>query len=447
MSKNEHFIDLVHEAVKEIGDDAIPIIEQHLDIHFENNKCCCPFHHEDTPSFIWNPKTRTAHCFGCNRNYSILNVLTDQKGSYKEALNELFRMAHMDINTYGYKPFNDGRTDWFANYIYPHDEKEPTEEHVIKYLEKRGISKDTIDYAEIKEDKYGNIAFEYRDLDNELLCVKYRPSRAIHKGETKMWFQKDASSVPMLWNIKKLDYTQPLLIQEGECFPSDVEVLTPSGWMNIAQYVDSYNISENPLICQYDTDGNLSFVYPQALIKKVYNDDLIMYDKGGYKSLTTKSHNLVYADNNLQIKKCKATELLHKEKSYVICIKDGTLLYTLAPQEYKSIPYDGMVYCVTVESGMLLVRYDGCVHVTGNCDVLSSIESGYTNACSVPNGAGSISWIEFNYDFLQNFHKIILWFDNDRAGKEGLEKILPRLGEYRCRIVKPSPQDEQMVED
>ena len=297
MSKNEHFIDLVHEAVKEIGDDAIPIIEQHLDIHFENNKCCCPFHHEDTPSFIWNPKTRTAHCFGCNRNYSILNVLTDQKGSYKEALNELFRMAHMDINTYGYKPFNDGRTDWFANYIYPHAEKEPTEEHVIKYLEKRGVNKDTIDYAEIKEDKYGNIAFEYRDLDNELLCVKYRPSRAIHKGETKMWFQKDASSVPMLWNIKKLDYTQPLLIQEGEC------------------------------------------------------------------------------------------------------------------------------------------------------DVLSSIESGYTNACSVPNGAGSISWIEFNYDFLQNFQKIILWFDNDRAGKEGLEKILPRLGEYRCRIVKPSPQDEQMVED
>lgn len=294
---NEEFIDKIQEAIQSIGDNAVPIIEKHLNIHFQENKCCCPFHQEDTPSFVWNPKGCYARCFGCGRNYGILNVLVEQKGSYKEALNELFRMAHMEINTYGYKPFDGERTDWFENYKYPHPEYEPTEEHVIKYLGLRGISKETIEYAGVKEDRQGNIAFEYRDLDDKLLCVKYRPSRKIKHGESKMWFQKDSSTVPILYNIKKLDYTQPLLCVEGEV------------------------------------------------------------------------------------------------------------------------------------------------------DNLSVIEAGYTNVCSVPNGAGSTNWLEFCYDYLQNFKTIILWWDNDKAGQEGLAKVIPRIGEYRCKVVKPTSEDEQMVED
>lgn len=295
--ENDEFVDKVYEAVKTIGDDAIPLIEEHLNIHFKDGKCCCPFHQENTPSFVWNPKTKTCRCFGCGKHYNIVNVLVDKTGSHKEALNELFRMAHMEVNTYGYKPFDSGRTDWFADYKYPHPEHEPTEEHSIKYLNMRGISKQTIDYAEVTEDSHGNIAFEYHDLDNKLLCVKYRASHKLHKGEAKMWFQKDASTVPILYNVKKLDYLEPLVINEGEI------------------------------------------------------------------------------------------------------------------------------------------------------DTLSVIESGYTNACSVPNGAGSLNWVEFNYDYLQNFQTLILWFDNDPAGQEGLDKIIPRLGEYRCKIVKPTSEDEQMVED
>lgn len=259
-----------------------------------DNVYCCE---TSTQSFALDGFILTHNCFGCNKTYNIVNVLVDKTGSHKEALNELFRMAHMEVNTYGYKPFDGGRTDWFADYKYPHPEHEPTEEHSIKYLNMRGISKQTIDYAEVTEDSHGNIAFEYHDLDNKLLCVKYRASHKLHKGEAKMWFQKDASTVPILYNVKKLDYLEPLVITEGEI------------------------------------------------------------------------------------------------------------------------------------------------------DTLSVIESGYTNVCSVPNGAGSLNWVEFNYDFLQNFNTIILYFDNDPAGQEGLNKIIPRIGEYRCKIVKPTSEDEQMVED
>ena len=83
----------------------------------------------------------------------------------------------------------------------------------------------------------------------------------------------------------------------------------------------------------------------------------------------------------------------------------------------------------------------------GEGDTLSIIEAGYTNVCSVPNGAGSINWIEFNYDFLQNFDKYVLYFDNDTAGQEGLNKVISRLGEYKCKIVKPTVEDENKVEE
>ena len=295
--EHDEFVDKVYEAVKVVGDDAIPLIEEHLNIHFKDGKCCCPFHNEDTPSFVWNPKTKGCICFGCGKHYNIVNVLVDKTGSHKEALNELFRMAHMEINTYGYKPFDGGRTDWFADYKYPHPEYEPTEDGVIKYLGLRGISKRTIEYAGVKEDAHGNVAFEHRDLDDKLLAVKYRAGHKLKHGEAKNWWQKNASTVPILYNVKKLDYLEPLVITEG------------------------------------------------------------------------------------------------------------------------------------------------------HADCLSVIEAGYTNVCSIPDGSTSLSWLEFNYDFLQNFQTIILWYDNDKAGQEGLSKVIPRIGEYRCKIVKSTSEDEQMVED
>ena len=82
----------------------------------------------------------------------------------------------------------------------------------------------------------------------------------------------------------------------------------------------------------------------------------------------------------------------------------------------------------------------------GMMDALSIFESGYTNVVSIPGGAEDSNWIDFNYEFLENVENIILWFDNDKAGQDGLKKVVSRLGEYRCKIVKPSKEDEDAVE-
>ena len=83
----------------------------------------------------------------------------------------------------------------------------------------------------------------------------------------------------------------------------------------------------------------------------------------------------------------------------------------------------------------------------GYFDALSCYEAGYKNVVSIYGGAEDDNWIQFNFDFLEQFQEIILWYDNDKAGKTGLDKAVSRLGEYRCKIVTPTTDHEDSVED
>ena len=288
--------DKILEAKEIIGDKAAIEIAKYYKIeNFNENelKGCCPFHHEKTPSFIWNKKDKYYKCFGCSKRVGILDMYIETEGTYKKAVKRLFKEANIE---YDLKDLNLGSEDYFRNYIYPKEETNTNREKVDSYCLKRGISKETLNYAGIKEDVHGNVVFELRNIDDELLAVKYRLSRGVKKSEPKMWWQKNASNCPLLYNISKIDITKPIVITEG---------------------------------------------------------------------------------------------------------------------------------------------YFDC---------LSIIEAGYTNVVSIPGGAEDLNWIEFNYDFLQNFEQIILWFDNDTAGKSGLDKTVQRIGESKCKIVKPTKEDEDSVE-
>jgi len=77
----------------------------------------------------------------------------------------------------------------------------------------------------------------------------------------------------------------------------------------------------------------------------------------------------------------------------------------------------------------------------GEIDRLAAIEAGFQNAVSVPFGANNYHWIERNWDWLEQFDKIIIWADNDQAGEEMRKEVIPRLGEYRCYYVRSEHSD------
>lgn len=278
--------DLITKAKNKLGDKQAHIIAEDLELKEWDEtklKALCPFHNEQTPSFIWNPKKHYFKCFGCGKVFDFIDHQLNLGFTFFQACKKLLYLANIDYQIE--KPIKK------KDYKYPKEEQVTKRLKVNKYLAKRKISIETLDYAGIKQDRKGNIVFEYYDLGKNLLTVKYRPARKVEKGENKLWCQKDADTTPLLYGMHQIDISKPLVITEGEI------------------------------------------------------------------------------------------------------------------------------------------------------DRLAVIESGYKNAVSIPFGSESTTWIEYNWDWLEQFEKIIIWSDNDEPGRKMLDKVIPRLGLWRCYEAKGKEKD------
>lgn len=272
------------EAKNIFGEKAAHIIAKDLNIEnwdSEKLKGCCPFHNEKTGSFVYNKDDNHFRCFGCGRNFGILDHWQTQGLNFIEAVKKLFEESNTYFSVDEYKKTNN-KKDYFKAYRYPHAESNESRKNVEDYLHKRGLTNKTLDICNIKEDNHRNIVFEYRDEYNQLLCNKYRPAKAIKKGDPKMWWNKEYDNCPTLFNKQNIDITKPLIITEGEI------------------------------------------------------------------------------------------------------------------------------------------------------DTLSIVEAGETNVVSIPYGSQDTNWIEFNWEWLENFNKIIIWADDDEPGIKMINECIPRLGKHRC---------------
>ena len=285
--------DTILMAKEKMGVEAASIIASDLGVQQWDDvslKGCCIFHDENTPSFIWNAKTNCFHCFSCGKNYGIVDHYISHHGlTFLQAVERLFKETQIDYR------FSERGVKSEKEYVYPKHVESLSREQVEHYLGRRRISKKTLDYVDVQQDEYQNIVFHYYDPNDVLMTVKYRVSHKAEKGDTKFWHQKGVGSAPLLYNMNRIDPTQPLIVCEGEL------------------------------------------------------------------------------------------------------------------------------------------------------DCLSVIESGYPNAVSIPNGAGDgkHSWVEYNWNWLEQFSEIIVWFDNDRAGSASRKEICSRLGTWRTKFVELPPELEK----
>lgn len=85
-------------------------------------------------------------------------------------------------------------------------------------------------------------------------------------------------------------------------------------------------------------------------------------------------------------------------------------------EKHKKIyDVDKTVYCVTVDSGMILVRQNNRISVSGNCDSLAVASCGIKNAVSVPTGANGFTWVSYCYDWVSQFEEIIIFGDHENG--------------------------------
>lgn len=219
--------ELIAKAKKKLGNRTAEVGVSFLGINNwdeKNLKGCCPYHNENTPSFIYNPKTYQFHCFGCNKTVDIVDVFMSKGNTFIQAVEKLFDLTGTE---YAFSEKNIKLT----SYNYPKEVPVNDKKSVYDYWSKRGISKATLDYCDVREDNNGNTVFNYYNTNDVLTMVKYRPSRKIDKskGDIKCWCQKGADTKPLLFNMNRINISSPLLLTEGE---ADTLAAIESGFIN-----------------------------------------------------------------------------------------------------------------------------------------------------------------------------------------------------------------------
>lgn len=284
--------ELIIQAKEKLNSDAARIIAQDLGLgEFNENdpKFLCPFHAENTPSFIWNFKENSFKCFGCSAVYGILDHYIDfYKLTFLEAVQKLFEQTGIRYS------FGEKGVRTRKDYKYPHYEPDQDKEIIAKYFESRGISRETLDYADVQQCG-GLIYWNFYDQNDVLMTVKCRHPKKVDKHSQKEWYLPEFDNSPILYNMNRVDPTKPLVITEGQV------------------------------------------------------------------------------------------------------------------------------------------------------DCLSVIEAGYKNCVSIPGGTENMKWLETCFDWLEQFEKIILWFDSDEPGINARKEASARLGIWRTLVVD-YPRETAQIE-
>lgn len=143
-------------------------------------------------------------------------------------------------------------------------------------------------------------------------------------------------------------------------------------------------------------------------------------------------------------------------KVSILFTKTSTSSQSLSSKARK-VRYSGLVHCLTVPSGMLLVRQNDCISVSGNCDTMAVYEAGIGHdvdtstgevvedefskyaIVSVPNGASSgnqkLEYLDNCAEWFVALDEIIVATDGDEAGENLKNELIRRLGVERCKVV------------
>ena len=202
-----------------------------LGLNFKNNKCLCFKHSESNPSMSYDTKKKKFKCFSCGASYDIFNHYQEHYNksfleTVKSIVNDFNMNIDININKSERKP-----------------RKEPTKhekgnDSISSYCGKRSISKTTLDYVGVKES--GNcIVFEYKNELGEHLANKYRKTKK--SSGPKMWFE-EGTNVNTLFNMDKVNVSEPLLITEGEI---DCLSAIEAGFKNAVSIPSGVNSTNN----------------------------------------------------------------------------------------------------------------------------------------------------------------------------------------------------------
>ena len=138
--------------------DIVALVSEYVKLEKagKNYKGLCPFHNEDTPSFVVNPDKKIAHCFGCGGGGSPIKFLQQVENiDFNTALFKLAQKANITIaGTKEYKKTNNyakyysimkTSCDFYTKNL----SVTKLGQEALEYLHKRGLNDETIKVFDI----------------------------------------------------------------------------------------------------------------------------------------------------------------------------------------------------------------------------------------------------------------------------------------------------------
>ncbi len=144
--------------------DIVDVVGNYLELKKSgaNFKALCPFHNEDTPSFVVSPSKQIFHCFGCGVGGDAIKfVMEYEKLSYPEAVEKVASMFNIELK---YSSDKNRGQDLFKvlneiNRFYK--KKIVQNEKAKQYLKKRGVFESSIEKFEIGFAPSSNETLQY----------------------------------------------------------------------------------------------------------------------------------------------------------------------------------------------------------------------------------------------------------------------------------------------
>jgi len=154
--------------------EIVDVISQFIELKKAgaNFKACCPFHGEETPSFVVSPQKQIYHCFGCGVGGDAIKfVMEYEKLTYPEALEKLASMYNISLSYDNTQKKQD--TKIITNLSEYYQKLLLKNTTAINYLKQRGISDFSIEKFEIG----------YAPTSNE--TINYLKSKFLNLADAK----------------------------------------------------------------------------------------------------------------------------------------------------------------------------------------------------------------------------------------------------------------------
>lgn len=291
--------------------DIVSLVSEYVKLERQgkNYKGLCPFHNEDTPSFVVNQEKRIAHCFGCGGGGDPIKFLMQVENiEFKDAVNKLAQRAGIKLSGYVASSKPNPLTKYYqimqAAQAFYKKYLENTEygQEAIKYLHKRGLDDETIKmfgvglapneynllYQVLKESNYleldmADVALVdknnkgYYDLFTNRIMFPICNENGNVIGFSGRIFNSDDKNQPKYVNsretmlFKKKDVLFNLHLAKGEILKKK-RVILHEGQMDV---IASYRSGLKEAVC---TMGTALSLEQANMLRKYTNHAIICYD-------------------------------------------------------------------------------------------------------------------------------------------------------------------------